>query len=152
MRISDWSSDVCSSDLMRFTRFIKQRSLFTTLYKESISYLSPTNLNGWWNFGSLALLCLVIQVATGIFLTMHYIQHEIMAFGSVEHIMRDVNKGWLIRYVHAKGDSCFFMVVYFHLFRGCYFCSYTYPHQADWYVGVVILLLMFLMSFLSLGE
>src|SRR3546814_2128903 len=68
---------------MLFTRFIKQRSLFTTLYKESISYLSPTNLNGWWNFGSLALLCLVIQVATGIFLTMHYIPHEIMAFGSV---------------------------------------------------------------------
>ena len=78
---------------MLFTRLIKQRSLFTVLYKESISYLSPTNLNGWWNFGSLALLCLVVQVATGIFLTMHYIPHESMAFNSVEHIMRDVNNG-----------------------------------------------------------
>lgn len=134
---------------MLFTRFIKQRSLFTTLYKESISYLSPTNLNGWWNFGSLALLCLVIQVATGIFLTMHYIPHEIMAFGSVEHIMRDVNNGWLIRYVHANGASCFFMVVYFHLFRGLYFSSYTYPRQEVWNVGVVILLIMILTAFLG---
>lgn len=134
---------------MLFTRLIKQHSILTTLYKESISYLSPTNLNGWWNFGSLALLCLVVQVATGIFLTMHYIPHESMAFWSVEHIMRDVNSGWLIRYVHANGASFFFMVVYFHLFRGLYFGSYTYPRQEVWNIGVVILLIMILTAFLG---
>jgi len=89
-------------------RFIRKSGLFAGLYRESISYLSPTNLNGFWNFGSLALLCLGVQIFTGIFLVMHYVPHELMAFSSVEHIMRDVNNGWLVRYAHANGASFFF--------------------------------------------
>src|ERR1700727_1620437 len=82
------------------------------------SYPTPRNLSYWWNFGSLAGLCLVIQIITGIFLAMHYTPESTMAFSSVEHIMRDVNYGWLMRYIHAVGASMFFAVVYIHIFRG----------------------------------
>jgi len=80
-----------------------------------------------WSFGSAAGLCLVIQIITGIFLAMHYTPHIDLAFNSVEHIMRDVNNGWLIRYLHANGASMFFIVVYSHIFRGLYYGSYIYP-------------------------
>lgn len=123
--------------------------LFKGLYQESISYLSPINLNGWWNFGSLALLCLVVQIITGIFLAMHYVPHESLAFDSVEHIMRDVEYGWFLRYTHANGASFFFLVVYLHMFRGLYFGSYLFPRQSVWNVGVVILLIMILTAFLG---
>jgi len=130
-------------------RFIKQFRIVNTLYKESISYLSPINLSGWWNFGSLALFCLVIQIITGVFLAMHYVPSELLAFNSVEHIMREVKYGWFLRYVHANGASCFFMVVYAHIFRGLYYGSYLLPRRAVWNVGVIILLIMILTAFLG---
>jgi len=94
-----------------------------------INYPTPINLNYFWSFGSTAGLCLVIQILTGIFLAMHYVPHVDFAFVSVEHIMRDVNGGWLIRYLHANGASMFFIVVYCHISRGLYYGSYMYPRN-----------------------
>ncbi|GEQ97285.1 hypothetical protein JCM17844_09220 [Iodidimonas gelatinilytica] len=105
-------------------------------------YPAPRNLNYFWNFGSLAGLCLVIQIVTGIVLAMHYTPSTLAAFDSVERIMRDVNYGWLIRYIHANGASMFFIVVYIHIFRGLYYGSYKAPREILWMLGVVILLLM----------
>jgi len=130
-------------------RFIKNFRLFTTLYKEGISYLSPLNLNGWWNFGSLALFCLVVQIITGILLAMHFISTDVFAFNSVEHVMRELNYGWFLRYLHANGASFFFMVVYFHVFRGLYYGSYIAPRRAVWNIGAIILLIMILTAFLG---
>ena len=94
-----------------------------------IHYPTPINLNYAWSFGALAGICLVIQIISGIFLAMHYTPHIDLAFSSVEHIMRDVKYGWLIRYVHANGASMFFIVVYSHIFRGLYYGSYMYPRE-----------------------
>ncbi|MBP6818041.1 MAG: cytochrome b/b6 [Ferrovibrio sp.] len=112
-------------------------------------YPTPKNLNYWWNFGSLAGLCLVVQIITGIVLVMHYTPHTSMAFDSVEHIMRDVNYGWLLRYIHANGASMFFIVVYIHIFRGLYFGSYKSPREILWFLGVIILLLMMATAFMG---
>lgn len=109
----------------------------------------PKNLNYMWNFGSLAGLCLVIQIVTGIVLAMHYTPHAAMAFNSVEHIMRDVNYGWLMRYMHANGASMFFIVVYLHIFRGLYYGSYKAPRELLWMLGLVILLLMMATAFMG---
>jgi len=107
-----------------------------------VDYPTPINVNYFWSFGSTAGFCLVIQLITGIFLAMHYTPHIDYAFNSVEHIMRDVNNGWLIRYLHANGASMFFIVVYCHIFRGLYFGSYIQPRGALWNSGVIIFLLM----------
>jgi len=107
-----------------------------------INYPTPVNLNYMWSFGSTAGLCLVIQIVTGIFLAMHYTPHIDYAFSSVEHIMRDVNNGWLIRYMHANGASMFFIVTYSHIFRGLYYGSYMNPRGPLWGSGVIIFLLM----------
>lgn len=130
-------------------RIIKQFRILNVLYKEAIAYLSPINLSGWWNFGSLAMFCLVIQIVTGILLAMHYIPNDLMAFNSTEHIMRDVKYGWFLRYLHANGASFFFLVVYVHVFRGLYYGSYITPRRAVWNVGVIILLIMILTAFLG---
>jgi len=114
-----------------------------------IDYPTPINLNYMWSFGSAAGLCLVIQIVTGIFLAMHYTPHVDVAFMSVEHIMRDVNNGWLIRYLHANGASMFFIVVYCHIFRGLYFGSYMYPRGKLWSSGVIIFLLMMATGFMG---
>jgi ubiquinol-cytochrome c reductase cytochrome b subunit len=114
-----------------------------------IDYPSPINLSYAWSFGSLAGICLVIQLVTGIFLAMHYTPHIDLAFSSVEHIMRDVNSGWLIRYMHANGASMFFIVVYSHLFRGLYYGSYIAPREHLWCSGVVIFLLMMATAFMG---
>lgn len=113
------------------------------------SYPAPRNLNYWWNFGSLAGLCLVLQIMTGIVLAMHYTPHTGMAFNSVEHIMRDVNYGWLLRYMHAVGASMFFVVVYIHILRGLYYGSYKYPRELLWWLGLVIYLLMMATAFMG---
>lgn len=110
---------------------------------------TPRNLNYWWNFGSLAGLCLVIQIVSGLFLSMHYTAHTSMAFASVEHIMRDVNYGWLMRYMHAVGASMFFTVVFIHIFRGLYYGSYKSPREVLWWMGVIILLLMMATAFMG---
>jgi len=114
-----------------------------------IDYPTPINLNYMWSFGSAAGLCLVIQIITGIFLAMHYTPHIDLAFNSVEHIMRDVNNGWLIRYLHANGASMFFIVVYSHIFRGLYYGSYMYPRGLLWCSGVIIFLLMMATAFMG---
>jgi len=114
-----------------------------------IDYPSPINLSYAWSFGALAGLCLVIQIVTGIFLAMHYTPHVDLAFSSVEHIMRDVNSGWLIRYLHANGASMFFIVVYSHIFRGLYYGSYMAPREHLWCSGVLIFLLMMATAFMG---
>ena len=112
-------------------------------------YPVPRNLNYFWNFGVLAGFALVIQIITGIALAMHYSANTLVAFDSVEHIMRDVNAGWLLRYAHMNGASFFFIVVYIHIFRGLYFGSYKAPREMIWLLGVVIFLLMMATGFMG---
>jgi len=107
-----------------------------------IHYPSPITLTYAWSFGSLAGICLVIQMISGIFLAMHYTPHIDLAFSSVEHIMRDVNNGWLVRYIHANGASMFFILVYSHICRGLYYGSYMEPRELLWCSGVVLFFLM----------
>ncbi|MDE2404246.1 MAG: cytochrome b N-terminal domain-containing protein [Sphingomonadales bacterium] len=112
-------------------------------------YPVPRNLNYWWNFGFLALICLGIQIVTGVILAMHYAANQGVAFDSVEHIMRDVNWGWMLRYAHANGASAFFVVIYIHIFRGFFFGSYKAPREMVWLLGVVIFLLMMATAFMG---
>lgn len=121
--------------------------IFTFLNHELHEYPTPRNLNYLWNFGSLAGIVLVILIGTGIVLAMHYVPTAGGAFNSVEHIMRDVNYGWLIRYLHTTGASMFFAAVYIHIFRGLYYGSYKAPRELLWIMGVVILLLMMATAF-----
>ncbi|MBW8784767.1 MAG: cytochrome b N-terminal domain-containing protein [Novosphingobium sp.] len=112
-------------------------------------YPVPRNLNYFWNFGVLAGFCLVIQIVTGVILAMHYAANSDIAFASVEHIMRDVNWGWMMRYAHANGASAFFVVVYIHIFRGFFYGSYKAPREMIWLLGVVIFLLMMATAFMG---
>ncbi len=112
-------------------------------------YEVPRNLNYFWNFGFLAGLCLMIQIVTGVILAMHYGGNTAVAFNSVEHIMRDVNWGWMLRYAHANGASAFFVVVYLHIFRGFFYGSYKAPREMIWLLGVVIFLLMMATAFMG---
>ena len=107
-----------------------------------IHYPTPVSLSYAWSFGSLAGICLIIQILTGIFLAIHYIPNIKFAFDSIQYIMRDIPYGWLIRYIHANGASMFFIIVYMHLFRGLYYGSYIEPREYIWSSGVIILLLM----------
>lgn len=109
----------------------------------------PKNLNYWWSFGSIAGIALVVQIVTGLFLAMHYVPNTTMAFNSVEHIMRDVRYGWLIRYMHAVGASMFFVAVYAHIARGLYYGSYKAPRELLWWVGIIIFLLMMATAFMG---
>src|SRR5256884_106954 len=121
--------------------------IFTFLRRELNEYPTPRNLTYLWNFGSLSGIVLVIMIVTGIVLAMHYTPTTAGAFDSVEYIMRDVNYGWLIRYVHTTGASMFFAVVYMHIFRGLYYGSYKAPRELLWWLGIVILLLMMATAF-----
>ena len=123
--------------------------IFSTLRHTLVDYPTPRNLNYWWNFGSLAGIFLLIQIITGIVLAMHYTPSVEGAFASIEHIMRDVNYGWLIRYVHMNGASFFFIVVYIHIFRGLYYGSYKSPREVLWWLGLIILLLMMATAFMG---
>src|SRR3954462_5180912 len=144
---TDSTTPVFKSGLLRW---IDDRlPIPSMIYKDLIAYPTPRNLNYWWNFGSLAGIALTIQIVTGIVLAMHYTPTVSMAFDSVEHIMRDVNYGWLLRYAHANGASMFFIVVYIHTFRGLYYGSYKAPRELLWILGVVILLLMMATAFLG---
>jgi ubiquinol-cytochrome c reductase cytochrome b subunit len=121
--------------------WIDERFPLSALWKEHLSeYYAPKNFNFWYYFGSLALLVLVMQIVTGIFLTMNYKPDATQAFGSVEYIMRDVPGGWLIRYMHSTGASMFFIVVYLHMFRGLLYGSYRKPRELLWVLGMVIYL------------
>jgi quinol-cytochrome oxidoreductase complex cytochrome b subunit len=131
-------------------RWIEHRlPLISFGYRHLVAYQTPRNLNYWWNFGSLAGICLMLQIVTGVVLAMHYTPHVAHAFDSVEHIMRDVNWGWLLRYAHANGASMFFIVVYIHIFRGLYYGSYKAPRELLWMLGVVILFLMMATAFMG---
>nr|YP_010394319.1 apocytochrome b [Phytophthora fragariae]DAZ88327.1 TPA_asm: apocytochrome b [Phytophthora fragariae] len=126
-----------------------KKSLFAVLNNHIIDYPTPINLNYFFGFGSLAGIMLVVQILTGILLAMHYTPHIDLAFNSIEHIMRDVNNGWLIRYTHANGASFFFIVVYVHIFRGLYYGSYITPREALWCSGVIIFILMMATAFIG---
>ena len=134
----------------RLVQWIDYRlPMFSFAEKELIDYPTPRNLNYWWNFGSLAGIVLVIMIVTGIVLAMHYTPHVDHAFDSVERIMRDVNYGWLLRYIHTNGGSAFFVIVYIHIFRGLYYGSYKSPREILWILGVVILLCMMATAFMG---
>jgi len=131
-------------------RWIDHRlPVFTFLDHSIVTYPTPRNLNYFWNFGSLAGLVLVIMIASGVVLAMNYTSDTSMAFDSVERIMRDVNYGWLIRYVHMNGGSMFFIVVYIHIFRGMYYGSYKEPRELLWIIGILIFLAMMATAFLG---
>ena len=131
-------------------RWIDHRlPVFSMLDHTANEYPTPKNLNYMWNFGSLAGLSLVIMIVTGIVLAMSYTAHVDYAFESVERIMRDVNHGWLIRYIHMNTASFFFIVVYLHIFRGLYYGSYKAPRELLWILGVVIFLLMMATAFMG---
>ena len=123
--------------------------IISLLKHSAVDYPTPKNLNYWWDFGSLAGFFLLVQIITGIMLSMHYTAHVDHAFASIEHIMRNVNHGWLIRYVHMNGASFFFIVVYIHIFRGLYYGSYKAPRELLWWLGIIILLLMMATAFMG---
>ncbi len=129
---------ILPSNLLR----INQNYLFNIFDNHLIHYNSPISLTYAWSFGSLAGICLIIQMISGIFLAMNYTPHVDLAFNSVEYIMRDVNNGWLVRYIHANGASMFFIIVYSHIVRGLYYGSYMTPRELLWCSGVIIFLLM----------
>ena len=127
----------------KILNWIDDRFPLTALWKSQVSeYYAPKNFNFWYFFGSLALLVLVIQIVTGIFLVMHYKPDAAKAFESVEYIMRDVPGGWIIRYMHSTGASAFFIVVYLHMFRGLLYGSYRKPRELTWLFGVGIFLVL----------
>ena len=133
-----------------FTKWMDTRLPLLRLAHDSfVDYPTPKNLNYWWTFGGILTFCLVTQIITGIILAMHYTPHVDHAFNSVEHIMRNVNHGWLIRYIHANGASMFFLAVYIHIFRGMYYGSYKAPREVLWILGVIIYLLMMAAAFMG---
>jgi ubiquinol-cytochrome c reductase cytochrome b subunit len=119
------------------------------MHNQFVDYPTPRNLNYWWTFGGILVVCLAIQIVTGIVLAMHYVASPDEAFNSVEFIMRDVNWGWFLRYTHAVGASMFFVAVYIHTFRGLYYGSYKAPREILWMLGVLILLLMIATAFMG---
>ena len=114
-----------------------------------LDFPTPKNLNYFWTFGGILAVMLVVQIITGIVLVMHYTPQTTMAFASVEHIMRDVNYGWMVRYLHMNGASMFFIAVYIHMFRGMYFGSYKAPREVLWMIGVIIYLIMMATAFMG---
>ncbi|MEW6598308.1 MAG: cytochrome b N-terminal domain-containing protein [Pseudomonadota bacterium] len=118
-------------------------------YDTAIDFPTPKNLNYWWTFGAILATCLVIQIITGVVLAMHYVASGDLAFNSVEHIMRDVNHGWMVRFIHANGASMFFLAVYVHIARGLYYGSYKAPREILWILGCVIYLLMMATAFMG---
>lgn len=123
--------------------------LISALESTLLKHPYPKNLSYMWNLGSIAGIALVVQIISGLFLAMHYVPNTAMAFDSVEHIMRDVRYGWLIRYIHAVGASMFFVTVYTHISRGLYYGSYKAPREILWWIGIIIFLLMMATAFMG---
>lgn len=130
-------------------RILKSHPILSIVNGMLIDLPAPSNINYLWGFGSLLGLCLIIQILSGIFVSMHYTGNVDLAFISVEHIMRDVNYGWLLRYIHANGASMFFICVFMHIGRGIYHGSYTAPREMVWGVGVVLLIVMMATAFIG---
>jgi ubiquinol-cytochrome c reductase cytochrome b/c1 subunit len=134
----------------RLLKWLEVRLPILSLAHSSfVAYPTPRNLNYWWAFGAILSFLLAAQIVTGVVLAMHYTPHVDHAFNSVEHIMRDVNWGWLLRYAHAVGASMFFLAAYVHMFRGLYYGSYKDPREVLWILGVIILLLMIMTGFMG---
>ena len=133
----------------KFGKWFNDRLPLLSLASHLTDYPTPKNLNYWWTFGGILTFCLITQIVTGLTLAMHYIAHADMAFESVEHIMRDVNYGWLIRYIHANGASMFFLAVYIHIFRSLFYGSYKSPREIIWIIGIIIYLLMMAAAFMG---
>lgn len=131
-------------------RIFKSHPLLKLVNSYIVDSPTPSNLSYLWNFGSLLALCLIIQIVTGVTLAMHYTPSAYEAFNSIEHIMRDVNNGWLIRYLHANTASAFFFLVYLHIGRGIYYGSYKAPRTLTWIIGSIILIVMMATAFLGL--
>jgi len=129
--------------------FEKRLPIGGLIHSSFVAYPTPRNLNYWWTFGGILSFMLGAQIITGVVLAMHYTPHADLAFKSVETIMRDVNYGWLLRYLHATGASMFFIAVYIHIFRGMYYGSYKEPREVLWILGVIIYLLMMATGFLG---
>ena len=130
-------------------RALKHKSLLTLFNSYLVDSPQPTNISYHWNYGSLLAVCLGIQIVTGVTLAMHYNPSVAEAFNSIEHIMRDVNNGWLVRYLHSNTASAFFFLVYLHVGRGLYYGSYRSPRVLTWVIGAVILILMMGTAFLG---
>ena len=129
-------------------KWVDDRYPVISVWNEHLAkYYAPKNFNFWYYFGSLAMLVLVIQIVTGIFLTMHYKPDAALAFASVEYIMRDVPWGWLMRYMHSTGASAFFLVVYLHMFRALLYGSYQKPRELTWLSGCLLLALSLMICF-----
>jgi len=132
------------------TRWLDVRLPILRLAHETMTtFPTPRNLNVWYTFGGILTFMLVVQIVSGVVLAMHYVPHADMAFDSVEDIMRDVNYGWLLRYMHSNGAAMFFLAVYIHMFRGLYYGSYKAPREVLWILGMVIYLLMMATAFLG---
>jgi ubiquinol-cytochrome c reductase cytochrome b subunit len=132
-----------------FEKWLDSRLPIAGVLYSTLTIPTPKNLNWMWIWGSLLTLCLLLQIITGIVLAMHYTPHVDLAFASIEHIMRDVNGGWAIRYLHMNGASLFFIAVYAHIFRGLYYGSYKAPREVTWIIGMLIYLLMMATGFLG---
>jgi ubiquinol-cytochrome c reductase cytochrome b subunit len=130
-------------------RILKSQSILRIFNSYLVDSPQPANLSYLWNFGSLLGACLIIQILTGVFLAMHYTPHIDFAFNSVEHIMRDVNAGYILRYTHANVASFFFIFVYLHIARGLYYSSYRSPRSLAWTIGVIIFIIMMATAFLG---
>jgi len=130
-------------------RILKTHPILGLVNSYMVDSPQPSNISYMWNFGSLLGVCLIIQILTGVVLAMHYTPNVDLAFLSVEHIMRDVNFGWLIRYLHANVASFFFIFVYLHVGRGLYYGSYRSPRVLVWSIGAIILILIMATAFLG---
>jgi len=129
--------------------FERRLPILGLVHSSFIAYPTPRNLNYWWTFGGILAVMLGVQIVTGVVLVMHYTPHVNYAFDSVEHLMRDVNYGWMLRYLHSNGASMFFLAVYVHIFRGMYYGSYKAPREVLWILGVIIYLLMMATGFMG---
>jgi len=133
-----------------FMKWLERRlPIGSFVYSSFVAYPTPRNLNYWWTFGGILTFMLGVQIITGIVLAMHYVPHVDFAFDSVERIMRDVNYGWLLRYIHASGASFFFVAVYIHMARAMYYGSYKDPREVLWILGVILFLLMIATGFVG---
>ena len=133
----------------KFGKWFNDRLPLLSLSAHFREYPTPKNLNYWWTFGAILTFFLVVQIATGIVLAMHYVAHADLAFDSIEHIMRDVNYGWLLRYLHSNGSSMFFLAVYIHIFRSLFYGSHKSPREIIWILGVLIYILMMATAFMG---
>ncbi len=131
-----------------FVKWFEARlPIFGFVHSSFVAFPTPRNLNYWWNFGAILTFMLAAQIVTGVVLAMHYTPNSALAMDSIEGIMRDVNYGWLLRYLHSNGASLFFFAVYIHICRGLYYGSYKEPREVLWILGVIIFLLMIATAF-----